>query len=100
MLVPTETACRWVGALPDIFQLNGLTQVSVSRVQESLALSRMFMNVELVLAEEFAANSFDAKGLHDRGDEVRALVQAAHVEAQQGATIRHTLQVVRGRKGD
>lgn len=54
------------------------------------------MDVELVLAEEFAANSLDKKG--GDGDEVRRLVQAVNAEVQQGATIRHTLQVVTGRK--
>ena len=56
------------------------------------------MDLELVLAEEFAANSLDAKGLPEKGDEVRRLAKAVYKEVQQGATIRHTLQVVTGRK--
>ena len=56
------------------------------------------MDLELVLAEEFATNSLDAKGPPGSGDEVRKLAKAVYAEVQQGATIRHTLQVVTGRK--
>ncbi len=56
------------------------------------------MDLELVLAEEFATNHLDTKGPPGSGDEVRELAKAVYAEVQQGATIRHTLQVVTGRK--
>lgn len=56
------------------------------------------MDLELVLAEEFAAHSLDTKGPPGSGDEVRKLAKAVYAEVQQGATIRHTIQVVTGRR--
>ena len=50
----------------------------------------------MVLMEQFAANELDRKP--GGGDEVRKLVQDVYPEVRQGATIRHTLQVVTGRK--
>ncbi|MCJ1433764.1 hypothetical protein MMC27_003129 [Xylographa pallens] len=89
---------KWVGALPETFASYGLINTSVLRLNENLASSRMFMDVELVLAEEFAANTLDTRGPPGSGDEVRKLAKAVYAEAQQGATIRHILQVVTGRK--
>lgn len=58
----------------------------------------MFMDLELLVAEEFAANFLDSRGSPGSGDELRRLIKAVYAEVQQGATIRHTLQVVAGRK--
>lgn len=94
----SDIACSWVRTLPETFISCGLTDVSVLRRNESLSSSRIFMDLELVLAEEFAANTLDVKGPPGSGDEVRKLAKAVYAEVQQGATIRHTLQVVTGRK--
>ena len=94
----TQELSRWVAILPEVFERHSLRQISVLRRNESLASSRMFMDLELILAEEFAANSLDMKGPPGSGDEVRKLAKAVFAEVQQGATIRHTLQIVTGRK--
>lgn len=76
----------------------GLNNVSTVRRNENLSMSRHFMDMDLVISEEFAANALDTNLFPESSKHLRDLVRAAYTEVQQGATIRHTLQVVTGRK--
>lgn len=61
-------------------------------------MNRYMMDAELVLADEYAASGFESKGLLEEGAVVRKLARDVYAEVQQGATIKHTFQLVTGRK--
>ena len=54
----------------------------------------MWMEIDLMLADEYAVNSLDIKGPPGSGDELRQLAKAAYTDVQQGGSIERTLQIV------
>lgn len=56
------------------------------------------MEMELIVAEQFAANALKTKTFSENSQELSELVQKVSVELQQGVAIRNTLQIVTGRK--
>ena len=89
---------EWVPSLPGAFQKRGLEIVTVHRIQEPRPQFRLWQELHLVLAEEFAIGTLDTKGPPGCGDKLRHQIQAAYEELQQGSCILRTLQVVVGKK--
>ena len=56
------------------------------------------MEIDLVLADEYAVNFLDTKGPPGSGDRLRHLAKAVYAEVQQGGSIEKTLQIVVARK--
>lgn len=57
----------------------------------------MWMEMELVLAEEYSRNVLDVKGPPESGDKLRQLAKAVYAEVQQGGGVEKTLQIVVGK---
>ena len=58
---------------------------------------RMWMEIDLVLAEHYSQNVLDVSGSPGSGNGLRQLAKAVYEEVQQGGGIQKTLQIVVGR---
>ena len=58
---------------------------------------RMWVEIDLVLAEQYSRNVLDVSGSPGGGDELRQLAKAVYAEVQRGSGIQRTLQIVIGR---
>ncbi|CAD6580719.1 MAG: hypothetical protein ASARMPREDX12_000249 [Alectoria sarmentosa] len=87
----------WVAALPQTFRDQNFTHVDAYRLHEHRWHTRMWMEMELVLAEEYSRNVLDVKGPPGSGDKLRQLAKAVYAEVRQGGSIEKTLQIVVGR---
>ena len=88
----------WVAELPKIFESHGMAQVKVDRRSGLRWHTRMWDELDLTLAEQYATNFLDSKGPPGSGDEHRQLARRAYREVQQGSNITRVLQVVVGKK--
>ena len=88
----------WVSELPRIFHSLSLEQVTVDRRPGLPWHTRMWDELDLTLAEQYATNFLDRKGPPGSGDERRQLARSSYREVQQGSDITRILQVVVGKK--
>ena len=56
------------------------------------------MEMELVLADEFAKKLLDMQGATEDAERLKQLAKDVYSELQQGASVERTLQVVTARK--
>ena len=90
--------CRWVNDLPRTLEDQTFRDVKVYRLHEHRWHSRTWMEMELVLADEFARKLLDIQGATEDAERLKQLAKDVYSELQQGASVERTLQVVTARK--
>ncbi|KAL8791634.1 MAG: hypothetical protein Q9195_005783 [Heterodermia aff. obscurata] len=98
---PNNTAnpsCSWIGELPRILHEMSFSDVSVERIDQLGWQTKMWMEQQLLVREEFTTNYLDAHGPPGEADAQRRIIREMWAEVQQGSTLGVCLQTVVGRK--
>lgn len=89
---------RWPPRLPDIFEKQGLRDVTYGRYATGPETRLFWTQLQCMVAEEYSFVAMDNSDPQSGGPAYRRRIQEAAKEAKEGAAISHTLEVTVGMK--